>query len=316
MKHLLCCCASLMSICASLAQSELKYYDYNWSPCPANQARFLSEITKTDSGYYHRDYFIHEKSLQMAGLYMDGQGKIRHGHFYYFHSNKNIESFGRYHEGKKQGLWLSYHANGMMHDSTFYENGEPVGISMSWWPDGAIMDSTHYNPDGTAVHVSWFENGLPSSAGRYVMQKIRTGTWQFFHMNGKLAARKTYVNGKQTETQLFDENGNMMATDIDQDRDPEFPGGAQGWAKYLRKRVYFPDGFQITNADEAVVVVSFAVDADGKIGDAYVSTPFYPQFDRIALKAIQESPNWKPAIRDNRRIKTWYRQAITFAQPE
>ena len=316
MKHLLCCCVWLISINAAVAQSDLKYYDYNWKPCPPEQARFLSESVKTDSGYYHRDYFIHEKSLQMAGLYMDAEGKIRHGQFYYFHPNKNIESFGKYREGKKHGLWLSYHNSGMMEDSTWYDNGEPVGISMSWWPNGTPHDSIHYNPDGTAVHVSWFDNGAPAAAGRYVMKKIPVGKWQYFHMNGKLSALKTYANGQVTESLLYDEDGNLMPIGADRDRDAEFPGGSTGWTKYVRKNVFFPDKFVITNADQAVVVVSFSVDADGNVGDAWVSTPFYPEFDRIALKAVQNAPKWKPAIRHNRRIKTWYRQAITFTQPD
>lgn len=317
MKHRVICGMLLLAFPILLqAQSEIRYYDYNWKPCAPAAARFVSEIIRTDSGFLHRDYFVHEKSLQMTGLYADAEGKTRNGQFYYFHANQNLESTGAYRGGKKQGPWLSYHSNGMMQDSSHYDNGRIVGISMSWWPNGIPSDSLHVNEDGTSVRVSWHEDGAPSAAGRYDVNQERTGKWQFFHPNGSPSSIEVYVNGKLTEQQLFDEKGIPEKPGSIRDRDAEFPGGMAAWQKYLYKKIYFPDGFKFTNTDQAIVVVSFSIDPEGNVGDVFVSTPFYPQFDRIAKKAIEDAPKWKPAISHNRKVKVWRRQPVTFQQPE
>lgn len=299
---------------ASRGQSVVSYYDYNWKPSSQEAARFIAEVLPTDSGFLRRDYYVQERSMQMAGLYQDADCKKPHGQFYYYHANRKLESLGKYKNGKKDGLWLSFHSNGMMEDSTHYDNGDPVGTSKSWWPNGMPHDSIVYNPDGTAVHVSWFENGTPSAAGRYVMKNVPVGKWKYFHSNGQTSAVEIYLNGMTTERTLYDENGQQMPEGSDQDREASFPGGTKAWDKYLHKKVFFPDRYKLANADQAVVVVTFSVDEDGKVGDAFVSTPLFRQFDDIALKAVQGSPNWLPAIAHNRRIKTWMRQAIVFQQ--
>jgi TonB family protein len=125
-----------------------------------------------------------------------------------------------------------------------------------------------------------------------------------------------YLNGSPTERTLYDENGQQMPEGSDQDREASFPGGDKAWSKYLHKKIFFPERYKLANADQAVVVVSFSVDENGKVGDAFVSTPLFRQFDDIALKAVQGSPNWLPAVAHNRRIKTWMRQAITFTQTQ
>ena len=54
----------------------------------------------------------------------------------------------------------------------------------------------------------------------------------------------------------------------------------------------------------------------GKVIDAEVSLPFHPEFDKIALSIIKDSPAWTPATAHNRKVKAYRRQPITFAQPE
>jgi outer membrane biosynthesis protein TonB len=86
--------------------------------------------------------------------------------------------------------------------------------------------------------------------------------------------------------------------------------------KYLNKHMFFPAQYNITNADEAVVVVDANIDEDGHMTDAEVSTPFYPDFDKIARQAVQKSPDWIPARMHNRHVKFFIRQPVVFSQPE
>ena len=76
----------------------------------------------------------------------------------------------------------------------------------------------------------------------------------------------------------------------------------------------FLDGVKLVNTFFVTVVLAFTIDETGKITDAYVEVPVSPAFDAQALKVINKSPDWLPAIDHNRNIKTFYRLPITFGQ--
>ena len=295
------------------AQHYERYYDYRWQPCDAIAARFYTELDKKDSLWERKDYFIHERSLQMKGSYTDTSCKIAQGTFVYYYSNRSLQSQGNYKDGKKDGLWLDYYPNGMMQDSIFYVMGNKTGSAYAWHANGYQQDSAVWNSDGSGVEISWFDNGSVASAGRYSAGYKQNGKWQYFHKNGKLSALELYRDGVLLDKQYFDENGNGMDT-TNKDRAAIFPGGAKAWQNYLSRHLYFPAQYKFENADKAVVVVSAVIDEDGNVTDVEINTPLYPAFDEIALKVIKNSPKWQPAIQHNRRVKYRFLQAVYFTQ--
>ena len=296
------------------AQHYERYYNYKWQPCEPIQARFYTELNKKDSLWERKDYFIHEQSLQMSGSYTDTTCKIAEGHFEYYYSNRRLQSVGSYKNGKKDGLWLDYYPNQMMQDSIVYVDGNRSGTTLWWHPNGYMRDSAVWNSDGSGVEISWFDNGNPSSAGRYSAGNNQHGKWQYFHKNGKPSAIELYDKGSLVDKKYFDEDGNPLSDTTSRDRPAEFVGGNAAWLKYLTKHVYFPTQYKFDNADKAVVVVEATVDEDGNITDVELNTPLYPAFDEIALKAVRTSPKWQPAIEHNRRVKYRFLQAIVFEQ--
>lgn len=298
----------------SPAQTIEKFYDYNWKACEPDAARFYSSIHKTDSGYVRKDYFIHEKSLQMIGKYHDADTKVQNGYFHYFHPNKVLDGSGKYLNGKKEGLWLHYHPNGMLLDSTVYSNGKIIGTSLSWHSNGYLQDSITLKEDGSGVRVTWFDNGNLSSAGFVVNNTKPHATWKYYHKNGELSSVETYNNGVLISKSYFDENGKALNDTSNIDKEAAFAGGVKAWQKYLLKKIYFPDQFKITNSDKAVVVVSFVITEEGKVEDIHVSVPFYREFDKIAKNAVVKSPDWAPAVNHNRKVKIRVRQPIVFSQ--
>lgn len=300
----------------TFGQEIEKYYTYNWKECEPNEARFYSAIFKTDSGYVRKDYFIHERSLQMVGKYKDQDSKIHDGYFSYFHPNRSLDAIGEYVNDKKSGLWLHYYPNGMPKDSINYVDGNIVGTSLSWHENGYLEDSSIINPDGKGLTITWFDNGNVASAGFIVNNTKPDGIWKYYHKNGQISSREIYKNGILIDKFYFDENGGSVSDTTNKDTDATFPGGIKAWQKYLMKQIYFPNQFKIVNADKAVVVVSFTVNEEGKIEGVHVSTPFYPEFDKIAKKALMNSPDWLPAVKHNRKVKFRMRQPITFKQSD
>ena len=298
------------------AQHYERYYDYLWHPCEATAARFFTTLDKKDSLWERKDYFIHERSLQMRGSYTDTSCKVAEGNFLYYHPNKSLQSQGSYKNGKKEGLWLDYYPNGMMEDSVIYTMGNPTGTAYQWHSNGYPRDSAVWNSDGSGIEISWFDNGNPSSAGRYSAGYKQDGKWQYFHKNGKLSALDTYHDGVLIDKQYFDEAGNGIADTTNKDHEAVYPGGTKAWQKYLSKNLYFPSQYKFENADKAVVVVSAVIDEDGNMADVEINTPLYPAFDDIALKVVKQSPKWQPAVQHNRSVKYRILQAVVFSQEQ
>ncbi len=299
------------------AQKQETYYDYQWKQCDPLVARFYSIKEKTDSGWLRKDYYLGGLKLQMKALFSDSACEVHNGYMYFFYPNGTPSIIGRKLANKNEGLCLSYHYNGMMMDSAFFSNGNQIGNRIKWHPNGFPSDSIAPVNDSMQVHISWFDNGNPSTAG-YLKNGNKHGKWQYFHINGNLASLEVYGNNKVVSGEYYDEAGaqrfNTLFSMVEVS--PEFKGGMEGWKKYLEKNLYWPNGLQFANGNMAIVTVNLTVNEDGKVENAYVSTPFHPEFDKIALRVINQSPKWQPAMQNTRRIKYRFTQNVTFQQPD
>lgn len=300
----------------SYSQKIEKYYNYKWQECKIEDARFYSTITKTDTGWYREDYFVNLNSLHMTGTYADEECKISNGLFNYYYSNRRLQYSGKFIRNKKEGLWLSYYYNGMMSDSSVYINGRKVGTGLSWYPNGYISDSVVSITNGKSVYVSWFDNGNPSCVGRHSERNKKDGKWKYYHKNGKLSSIELFKEGTLLDKQYYDDEGNSVEDTTNKETGAEFKGGEKAWQKYLAKNLYFPSNYILINANKVVVVVDFVISEDGTVENAYTSVPFDAEFDRIALKIINQSPKWIPASQNNRHVKQYIRQVVVFAQQE
>ena len=296
------------------SQKIEQYYDYRWKLTDPSLARYYTVIEKKDSLWNRKDYFIYEKSLQMEGNYKEAECKIEEGLFTYYHSNKVIESTGNYKNGKRDGLWYRYHTNGLMYDSVTYNMGNVVGLRQRWHRNGFPMDSTVLQADGSGVEVTWFDNGNPSSAGKFAPGTKQTGKWQYFHRNGNLSASEVYNNGQLISRIYFSEDGKALSDTANKDREAAYKGDIKAWQNYLIKQLYFPSQWQFSEGTQAIVFVDWVVDEEGTIQDAEVTGSLHPDFDKLGLAAIKNSPKWIPAIDHNRKIKAYRRQPVTFAQ--
>ena len=214
----------------SFSQKKIEhYYNFYGRECPVDDARFYSLEVKTDSGWYKTDYYVSTKKLQEVGLYEDQEDLTPNGTFYWFYPTGDIETSGTYVDGKKSGIWLKYYPGKIVKDSLNYEDGHPIGISLGWYKDGSGKDSLNVDANGNAVYVSWFDNGTPSSAGRYVDFNKQQGKWQYFHKNGKISSLEIYDHDKLVDKNYFDEEGSSMSDTTSTDREPQFPGGEKAW---------------------------------------------------------------------------------------
>lgn len=314
MKHFLLLLFTCLCI-TSIAQKTESFYDYNWKTSEPGNARFFSTVEKTDSGWLRKDYYINGMSLQMQALYEDKDCKIKNGNASYYHPNGYASATGRFVKNKQEGIYMRYYSNGMTADSAFYRNGRHVGHRLVWHRNGYLSDSIAHMNDSIDVQISWFDDGSPS-AGGYLLREKKHGKWKYYHHNGSPSGIEVFKNGELVSKEYFNEDGTPQSNIDNANTDPVFKTGTQAWTKYLEKNLYWPPGYKITNTNAVTVGVQFVIDEEGKPQDVEVVVPFTKEFDKIAVTVIRKCPSWKPGVKQNRKVKTLFRQPVTFVQEE
>jgi TonB family protein len=299
----------------SIAQKKELYFDYNWQPCESLKARFYCTLEKTDSGWLRNDYFISGLKLQMRALFEDSACRVHNGNSIYFFANGNVSTVGRRVHDKNEGVCLSFYSNGVMADSANFHNGIPIGNRYRWHRSGMMADSISHVNDSMDVQINWYDDGNISAAG-YLLRDKMYGKWKFFHRNGKISATEIYQNGIPVSKEFYNEDGTLLSDTTKANAEAKFKGGLKGWINWLGKNLYWPAGYQFAEGDMAVVVIDLTVNEEGKVEDVEVAIPFHPEFDKIALKVVSQSPTWQPAMIHNHKVKTRFRQPVTFQQTE
>jgi TonB family protein len=302
----------LMLSIKGLTQTIEGWSDYNWKPTSAEKANYYFIQEKTDSGWYRRDFYVHTRKIVRRGLYQDSACKKLVGTAIYFYPNGNFSAIEQ--KEIQANYRLEFHDNGMMLDSGYYINKKQIGTRLRWHSNGYLADSSTRINDSTVSIVYWFDDGQPAAAGYKVNDRLQ-GKWTYFHHNGKVAAALMYNKDKIVTAIYSNEEGNIQTDTSAVNREATFKKkGIEGWRNYLMNNTAWPPGVKLTNTNQVTVVVQFVIDEEGKVNDVAIFQPFDPVFDKQAIKIIQQSPTWLPAIEHNRKVKAYRRQPITFVQ--
>ena len=89
----------------------------------------------------------------------------------------------------------------------------------------------------------------------------------------------------------------------------EFPGGRAAWLQYLGNNLSYPDSLQVVKGK---VLVRFVIGPDGKIVSVEVLQGLHPVLDEEVIRVIRNSPAWKPATQNGRKVKAIITQPVTF----
>jgi len=101
------------------------------------------------------------------------------------------------------------------------------------------------------------------------------------------------------------------------ERPADFPGGIQGWQKYLARSLDAAlPVYRGAPAGKYTVYVTFWVDKDGNVSDVKAENdPGYGTKEE-AIRVIKRGPKWLPAIQYNKPVKYRHKQGITFQVSE
>lgn len=106
-------------------------------------------------------------------------------------------------------------------------------------------------------------------------------------------------------------NGNEIIEASGVDVYPEFPGGMEGWAKYIQRSLRYP-GMAQDSGIQGKVYLSFVVEKDGTITDVKVVKGIGYGCDDEAMRVIKKSPRWKAGMQNNLPVRVRYNMPISY----
>jgi TonB family protein len=101
---------------------------------------------------------------------------------------------------------------------------------------------------------------------------------------------------------------NTVATKVE--IESYFPGGPHAWLQFLNDHLTYPNK-AVRKKIEGTVLLQFIVDKEGNVSDLKALSGD-PILQEAALKAMKDSPRWKPAIQNGRIVKSYKKQPIVF----
>jgi protein TonB len=97
---------------------------------------------------------------------------------------------------------------------------------------------------------------------------------------------------------------------IIQEKDPEFPGGAEALKRFLALNLTTPEDLQ--SGEKKTVQVRFKVEKDGLVTSFEVVSSGGTAFDREVMRVCKKMPRWKPAIQNGVHVPVSYLLPVTF----
>jgi protein TonB len=93
-------------------------------------------------------------------------------------------------------------------------------------------------------------------------------------------------------------------------RQPQYPGGADAWAKFLNRYLMPPADLEA--GEKRSVLVRFSVDEEGVITNFQVVRSGGADLDNEVIRVLKKMPHWLPAIQNGRPVAVSFTQPVTF----
>jgi protein TonB len=92
--------------------------------------------------------------------------------------------------------------------------------------------------------------------------------------------------------------------------DAEFPGGDKGWFNFLSRTLVYPPK-AVRKKIQGEVVAQFIVEKDGSLSNIQIISGPKELWNSV-LDVLNQSPKWKPATTNGRKLKSYKRQPVNF----
>ena len=95
------------------------------------------------------------------------------------------------------------------------------------------------------------------------------------------------------------------------DKKAQFPGGLDSLNSFIKKNLCYPPETRDI-CIEGTVIVQFIIEKNGAVSDVKVIRSVDPLLDKEAVRVVTSMPNWIPAEKDGKAVRSYYTLPIRF----
>ncbi|WP_207493256.1 energy transducer TonB [Aridibaculum aurantiacum] len=159
---------------------------------------------------------------------------------------------------------------------------------------------TYFNQDkGYKEEVRCYENGR--------LNGVKAG----FNEKGDTLWSEVFVENTLVSSKHSEKSDAKIISFDKLERAAQFPGGPQAWVNYLSNNLRYPRKAS-KDKIEGTVKVQFLVTKEGLVTNVKVVQSVHPSLDEEAVRLIEGSPRWEPAVQNKRTDIYMATQSITF----
>jgi|GEM_PF-5492210 len=303
--------APRLSLAKEKTDTTYQYFDASWTKTKKKNAQYYAKIWPEGNGWHRQDYYASNDQLQMDGHYLDADFTMQHGAFTFYYEDGKTQQMASFDHNLKIGQDAVWFENGKSQQLSHYKNGSLVDSNMAWYANGQLSTIAVLDGNGTGTGEEFLDDGIKIGGGAYIRGK-RQGVWTFNDSKQALTQIIEYNQDSAVLIKNYDEKGVETKADRNSDRLAEFPGGLEGYKQYLVQNVRYPEQSQKKGV-HGVAVLEMVVDKTGKVTAVTLLNAPDAATGAEALRVLQHSPHWIPAIQHNRNVTCRFTQRITFA---
>ncbi|MBP3762255.1 MAG: energy transducer TonB [Bacteroidales bacterium] len=95
------------------------------------------------------------------------------------------------------------------------------------------------------------------------------------------------------------------------EKNPEYPGGTEAMYQFLAANIQYPKDAK-AEKKEGRVLLTFVVEADGRITDIKALHSPHPSLSEEAIRVVRLMPKWKPGKQRGKKVRVQYNLPINF----
>ncbi|GEM_PF-820941 len=234
---------------------------------------------EVDTFYYNQDgkrLYPGQPYEKYAVVKRDRQRRIE-GYFSLFDKSGVLQEVTDYHKGAKNGIHYKFNQQGFAEQVGFYEDDKPTGIWVKY-----------FGKDRFAQILN-FKNGIEVPYNIEFEEEVKNPYEPLAQGKNPFAFDSTMI-----------------------DTPASFYGGVGGWVVYLQKNLAYPKEAAKYRL-QGDVLVEFTILKTGELVAPFVLYSPNEYFTREALRVLSKSPKWQPAMQNNRKVHSKFRERIRFS---
>jgi TonB family protein len=235
---------------------------------------------------------------------------------------------------KFEGISTTFDKNGKRQTVLNYKAGRLLGEQYYYYSNGKMREIRTYLAPDKNFKESYLINTYNDSTGKVLVTAgnghyqnhdyqnklftegdlkdgLKQGEWKTSVKNDSIIVNETYNAGTFVKGTAKFANGEVLTYDKPETL-PQFPGGINGFGKFLSRTLRYPADAQRNNI-QGRVMVAFVVEKDGSLTDIHpIGKSPSPLLTDEATRVLNESPKWQPGMQYGRAVRVRYTVPIVF----